>query len=73
MDQPALKRQGFRIALQGVIVAAFFVGSATPAFAAKPAGQSGGGSGGGGSSTSTATGNDVSYPQCGTSLPASPA
>jgi hypothetical protein len=39
---------------------------AVPAFAAKPAGHGGGGGGG----TSTPTGNDVSYPQCGSSLPA---
>jgi hypothetical protein len=55
-------------ALQGVIVAALVVGGATPAFAAKPTGHGGGGGG-----TATLTGNDVSYPQCGSSFPTSPA
>ena len=45
------------------------VAGATPAFAAKPGGHGGGGGGG---STAT-TGNDVSYPQCGVTLPSAPA
>lgn len=58
-----------RVVLQGVMVVALLIGGATPAFAAKPSRHSGGGSGG----ISTPTGNDVSYPQCGSSLPAAPA
>lgn len=60
------------VGMVGLVV----VGSAVPASAAPPAGHgghSGGGSGGGtGTSTPTA-GNDVSYPQCGTTLPSAPA
>lgn len=55
------------VVLQGVIVVALVLGSATPAFAAKPSGHGGGGQ------TSTLIGNDVSYPQCGSSFPAGPA
>ncbi len=73
-----------RRGLAGLFVAVLATGmAATPAFAARPSqpgngggsggkgGSSGGGGGGGG--TSTPTGNDVSYPQCGSSLPSSPA
>ncbi len=69
MGRRTIGRRAVRVTLQGVIVAALIVGGATPAFAAKPTGH--GGHGGGG--TSTLTGNDVSYPQCGSSLPTSPA
>ncbi|TAN19974.1 MAG: hypothetical protein EPN30_11260 [Actinomycetota bacterium] len=68
MGRRTVGRRVIRVAVQGVIVAAVIVGGATPAFAAKPVGHSGGGGG-----SSVSTGNDVSYPQCGTSLPASPA
>ncbi len=60
-------RRVIAVAIQGVIVTALIIGGANPAFA-KPSGHSGGGGG-----TATPTGNDVSYPQCGSSLPASPA
>ncbi len=66
MSRRTMRRRALRVVAQGVIVAALIVGSATPAFAAKPTGH--GGSGGG--RTATPTGNDVSYPQCGSSLPA---
>ncbi len=69
MGRRTMKRRVVRVAAQGVVVAALIVGGATPASAAKPAGHGGGGGGG----TATPTGNDVSYPQCGRSLPASPA
>ena len=65
------------------VVGLVLVGSAVPASAAPPAGHgghggggSGGGGGGGGGGTGTLTptaGNDVSYPQCGTTLPSAPA
>jgi len=56
---------------QGLLVTAAVVALASsPAFALRPGGHGGGGGGGG---SSTPTGNDVSYPQCGTSLPTSPA
>lgn len=51
-----------------VLVGAFAAWPAGPAFAARPAGH-----GGGGGSGATTTGNDVSYAQCGGSLPPSPA
>jgi hypothetical protein len=65
-------RRVVRLGIQAVVVGAFLVGGTTPAFAARPAGHGGGGGGGGGA-TVTPTGNDVSYPQCGGSLPSSPA
>lgn len=57
---------GRHVVRVGFVAAALVVGCATPALAAKP-------TGGGGGGTSTPTGNDVSYPQCGSSLPASTA
>lgn len=72
MGKRTVGRRATRVVLHLVIVVAVIVGSATPAFAAKPSGHGGGGGGGGGG-TVTPTGNDVSYPQCGSNLPASPA
>ncbi|MDA8355532.1 MAG: hypothetical protein M0Z95_04370 [Actinomycetota bacterium] len=69
MGRHKARRRVVRVAAQGVIVVALVIGGATPAFAAKSTGHGGGGGGG----TSTPTGNDVSYPQCGSSLPADPA
>ena len=69
MGRRTAGRRVVRVAAQAVIVAALVAGASTPAVAAKPTGHGGGGGGGG---TSTPTGNDVSYPQCGSSLPASP-
>lgn len=60
------------LGLQAAVVGAFLVGGTAPAFAARPAGHGGAGGGGGGG-TATPTGNDVSYAQCGGSLPSSPA
>ena len=59
-----------RIVLQAAVVAAVAVAGALPAYAAHPA-VHGGGHGGGG--TVAPTGNDVSYPQCGGSLPSNAA
>ena len=56
-----------RLAVQVAVVGMLVVGGATPAFGARPGHGGGGGGGGGGSTT---TGFDVSYPQCGTTLPA---
>ena len=64
----AVGRRALLVALQGVIVVALLLGGATPAYAAKP-----GGHGGGGQTPSSVTGNDISYPQCGSSFPAAPA
>jgi hypothetical protein len=61
------------IALQVALVGLVLAGGVLPASAAKPSHGGGGGGGGGGGSTSTPTGNDVSYPQCGSSLPSAPA
>lgn len=52
--------------VQAATCGLILIGSAGPALAAA------GGHGGGGGSSST-TGNDVSYPQCGSTLPSSPA
>ena len=56
-----------RLILQGFVVAAVVVAGASPAYAARPTGPGGGGGHGGG--TTPATGNDISYPQCGATLP----
>src|ERR1700722_18624978 len=66
MERRTVARRAVRLALQGIVVVALGMGGATPAFATKPTGHGGGGG-------STPTGNDVSYPQCGSSLPTSPA
>ena len=59
-----------RAVVSTACAAGLVLATAAPAFAARPGGHGGGGGGGGGSST---TGNDVSYPQCGASLPSAPA
>lgn len=53
-----------------VVASVIAAGVASPAWAARPGG---GGGGGGGGSSNPPSGNDVSYPQCGGSLPSSPA
>ncbi len=59
----------FRFGVRAVVLAALIGAVSTPALAAaKP-----GGHGGGGGGTATTTGNDVSYPQCGSTLPSAPA
>ncbi len=64
------RRKGLlAVALNPVLVALLVCLVASPAYAAKPAGKGGGGKGGGGGGSSTPTGIDVSYPQCGSSLP----
>lgn len=57
-----------RLTVHLAMVAGLVLGSAAPALAAKS-----NHGGGGGRGTSTPTGNDVSYPQCGTTLPSAPA
>ena len=57
-------RVSTRLAVQLVAVSVLVVGSVTPAVAARPV--HGGSTGSGGSTT---TGADVSYPQCGTTVP----
>ena len=64
------RRKAVRVAVQAAIVVALMFATAAPALAAKPSHGGGGGGGGGGS---TLTGNDLSYPQCGSSFPSSPA
>ena len=71
MGNRAAVRVSAGLTVQVIVVGALLVGSATPAFAARPAHSGGGGGGGGGGSTTT--GFDVSYPQCGTTLPTSTA
>jgi len=58
-----------RLGVQLLVVGALVIGGASPAFAAKPGHGGGGGGGGTGGGGSTTTGFDVSYPQCGTTLP----
>ncbi len=82
MGTRAAIRVSVGFAVQALLVGALVIGAATPAFAAPPPGHgpgSGGGhggtggghggTGGGGGVGSTTTGFDVSYPQCGTTLP----
>lgn len=58
----------FRFGVRAVVLAALIGAVSTPALAAaKPGGHGGGGG------TATTTGNDVSYPQCGSTLPSAPA
>lgn len=64
MGRHTVRRRAVRGAAHGVIVVALIVAGAAPAAAAKSTGHGG---------TSTPTGNDVSYPQCGSSLPQAPA
>jgi hypothetical protein len=66
MKKRTIRGSGVRWAIRGAAVLALSVGGATPALAAEPSSHGGGGS-------SASTGNDVSYPQCGGSLPAAPA
>ncbi len=75
MEPRALAHRAGRATAQLALVGAVVLAAAAPAYAAKPSHAGGGGSGGGGggAGSSTPIGNDVSYPQCGGSLPASPA
>ena len=65
MGRSARMHRAVPMVIGTVLTSAMLFGGATPALAAKPSG--GGGRG------SVATGNDVSYPQCGSSLPSAPA
>jgi hypothetical protein len=67
MAQRAAGRLLVRLAVWVLLVSALIVGGTTPAFAAHRGGGGGGNGGGGGGSTTT--GFDVSYPQCGSTLP----
>ena len=60
-------RVSTRLAVQLVAVSVLVIGAVTPAVAARPG--HGGSGGSTGSDGSTTTGADVSYPQCGTTLP----
>ncbi len=71
MGGRAAARVSAGVTVQALVLGALLVGSATPAFAARPAHNGGGGGGGGGGGTTT--GFDVSYPQCGATLPTSTA
>jgi hypothetical protein len=66
MGRRMVAGQAARLLAAGAVATAIVLAGATSALAAKPEGHGGGGS-------STPTGRDVSYPQCGSSLPASPA
>jgi len=65
MHKGVSTRVPVRLAAQALIVSALVIAGATPAFAARPVH----GGGGGGSAGSNTTGFDVSYPECGTTLP----
>lgn len=59
-----------RVVLVATAVTAVVALGASPASALKPTGRGGNGGGGnGGGGSVSSTGNDVSYPQCGTTLP----
>ena len=58
-----------RVLVVALSVTAVVALGASPASALKPTGHGGSGGGGNGGGGATATGNDVSYPQCGTTLP----
>ncbi len=55
-----------------LVLAALLAGLSSPALAARP-GTGGGGHTGGGGTTSATTGNDLSYPACGSTFPSAPA
>ena len=60
------RRTAFGVVAHATVAVALVLATAAPALAAKPGGGGGGGGGGG---TSTPTGNDLSYPQCGSRFP----
>ncbi len=62
-----------RLAAAAVLLPAVMALTSAPAWAKPAPGGGGPGGGGGGGSSSTPTGLDVSYPQCGDSLPSSAA
>ena len=64
---------GAAAAVGAGVVALVLMLAASPAFAAPPGGHRGGGGGGGGGTPTAPTGNDISYPQCGTTFPPSDA
>ncbi|HQU25978.1 MAG TPA: hypothetical protein PLS29_02990 [Acidimicrobiales bacterium] len=65
MNRGVVRVTGWRALTVGALVAAVLMVGAVPASAVQPSGHGGHGGGAGGAST----GNDVSYPQCGGSLP----
>jgi hypothetical protein len=68
MDATGIRRRtAVRVTVQATIVVALMFATAAPALAATPSHGRGGGS------SSTSTGNDLSYPQCGSGFPSSPA
>jgi hypothetical protein len=72
MNAQTVAERTLRLAGRAAAIAALIGLGTSPALAlAKPANRGGGGGGGGGGAA--LTGNDVSYPQCGTSLPSAPA
>ncbi|MHB1781848.1 MAG: glycoside hydrolase family 25 domain-containing protein [Acidimicrobiales bacterium] len=60
------------LAATSLVLTALLTGLSSPALAAKP-GTGGGGHTGGGGTTSATTGNDLSYPACGSTFPSAPA
>lgn len=66
MNTRAVVRRSIRFTLPALVAGALVLGVAAPAYAAHPGRGRGGG---GGSVGSTTTGFDVSYPQCGSTLP----
>lgn len=67
-----MRKRFTRVVVLAAVVGAL-VAASGPAFAAKKTTGHSGGHGGNGGTSASAVGNDVSYPQCGTTLPASPA